>query len=75
MMAMARLLMILGVVLLVVGGMLYISGRYDLPLFRLPGDNRIEGENYTCVFPLVTSILLSILLTVMLNVVVRFINR
>ena len=63
------------IVLLVVGGMVFIAGRYGLPFFRLPGDIRIEGQNFTCVFPLVTSILLSIVLTVLLNVIVRFLNR
>lgn len=75
MLAIGRFLMISGIVLLVVGGMMYFAGRYGLPFFRLPGDIRIEGQNFTCVFPLVTSILLSILLTVLLNVVVRFLNR
>lgn len=75
MLVIGRFLMISGIVLLVVGGMMYFAGRYGPPFFRLPGDIRIEGQNFTCVFPLVTSILLSILLTVLLNVVVRFLNR
>jgi hypothetical protein len=70
-----RLLMIFGIVLFLVGGVLYLAGRYGLPLGRLPGDIRIQGENFTCFFPLATSILLSILLTVIINVLARYLNR
>lgn len=75
MMPLARLLMIAGVVLFLIGGLLYLTGRLGLPVGRLPGDIRIQGENFTCFFPLVTMILLSIVLTIILNVVARFLNR
>lgn len=68
-------IMILGVVLLVVGGGLYLAGKFGLPLGRLPGDIRIERENFTCVFPLATMILISILLTVVLNLLARWLNK
>jgi hypothetical protein len=75
MIAIARLLMIAGVVLLVVGGLLYLSARIGLPLGRLPGDIRIQGENVSCFVPLATSILLSIILTLIINLAARFLNR
>ncbi|HSR29346.1 MAG TPA: DUF2905 domain-containing protein [Anaerolineae bacterium] len=65
----------LGVMLVVVGGLLWLLGRTDLPLGRLPGDIRIEGENLSCYVPIVTMIILSIVLTVVLNIVVRLLNR
>jgi hypothetical protein len=68
-------MIIFGLILLVGGGLLLLAGRAGLPLGRLPGDIRIERENFTCVFPLVTSIILSILLTILLNVFARFLNR
>jgi hypothetical protein len=68
-------IMILGAALLVVGGGLYLAGRFGLPLGRLPGDIRIERENFTCVFPLATMILISILLTVGLNLLARWLNK
>lgn len=70
-----RILMILAAVLFVVGGLLYMAGRLDLPLGKLPGDIRIERENFTCMFPLASSILISLLLTVVLNLVIRFLNK
>jgi len=70
-----RILMILAAVLFVVGGLVYLAGRLDLPLGKLPGDIRIERENFTCMFPLASSILISLLLTVVLNLVIRFLNK
>ena len=74
-MAIARFLIILGLVLLLAGGALYLLARLGVQLGRLPGDIRIQTGNVTCVFPLVTSILLSIVLTVVLNLIIRFLNR
>lgn len=75
MMQYARLFILFGVILLVIGGLLYAAARIGLPLGRLPGDIRIQQGNFTCVFPLVTSILISIVLTVLLNIAVRFLNK
>lgn len=74
MLQLARIIIILGVVLLVVGGLLYLAARLNLPLGRLPGDIRIERDNFSCMFFLGTSILLSILLTIILNLIARFLR-
>jgi hypothetical protein len=71
----ARIFLIIGVIFLVVGGLLYLAGRLNLPLGKLPGDLQIQGKGFTCIFPLATSILLSILLTVILTIFSRFIGR
>jgi hypothetical protein len=71
----ARILVILGVILIVIGGMVYLAGRFNLPLGRLPGDILIERNNITCFFPIVTTILLSIVLTLVLNIIVRLLNK
>jgi hypothetical protein len=68
----ARYMMIGGVVLFLLGGGLYLSAKLGLPLGRLPGDIRIEGENGTFYFPLATSILVSILLTLLLNIIAHW---
>lgn len=75
MFSLARILMIAGVALLLIGGLIYLAARFGLPLGRLPGDIRIQGDNFSCFFPLATSILLSILLTLILNLAARFLNR
>ena len=70
-----RILIILGLVFLAVGGLLFLFERLGLTLGRLPGDIRIEGQNSSCVIALGTSILLSILLTVGLNLLIRLFKR
>lgn len=71
----ARVLMILGVLILVAGGLLYLAAKLNLPLGRLPGDIILQRGNFTCIFPLATSILLSVLLTFLLRLLVKYLNR
>lgn len=71
----ARYLMIGGLVLFLVGGGVYLASKFGLPLGRLPGDIRIEGENGSFYFPVATSILVSVVLTILLNVIGKFLNR
>ena len=67
-----RYLMIGGIVLFLVGGTIFLSAKLGLPLGRLPGDIRIEGENGSFYFPLTSSILVSVVLTIVVNVILRF---
>ena len=71
----ARYLMIGGVILFLVGGGVYLAAKFGLPLGRLPGDIRIEGENGSFYFPVTTSILVSVILTIVLNVIVRLLRK
>ncbi len=71
----ARILMIAGISLFVVGGLIYLFSRMGINLFQLPGDIRFQSGNVTCLIPLVSSILLSIVLTIILNLVIRFLNK
>jgi hypothetical protein len=75
MVSLARTFVILGVVLLVAGGLIYLLARTGLPLGRLPGDFRIQTANFSCFFPLATMILLSVVLTILLNVLLRLVGR
>lgn len=75
MLPVARMLMIAGMLLFLIGGLLYLAGRTGLPLGRLPGDIRIQGSGYACIIPLATSILLSIVLTLIINIAARYLNR
>lgn len=70
-----RYLMIGGIVLFAVGGLVFLASRFDLPVGRLPGDIRIERENFSFYFPLASSIVISVILTIILNVVVRLIKK
>ena len=69
-----RMLMILGVVLVAVGGVLWLGGVVGAKvpfLGRLPGDIHVERGNWSFYFPLTTSILLSIVLTLVLALLSR----
>lgn len=59
---MGRLLIIAGIVLIVLG-LLWQT----LPLFRLPGDFRYEGQHIKVYIPLATCIIISIVLTLIFN--------
>jgi cadmium resistance protein CadD (predicted permease) len=70
----ARILVILGVMLVLVGGLIYLADRVGLPLGRLPGDIRLGNDNLTCFIPLATSLVLSVVLTILLNVILRLLK-
>jgi len=67
-----KLLVFLGGVLLVIGLVLVLLGKTNLPIGRLPGDIVYRGRNTTFYFPLATCILLSVVLTLVMYVVGRF---
>jgi hypothetical protein len=57
------------VVLLVLGGALYLLGRFGVD--RLPGDLVFRRGNFTLYFPIGLMILLSVVGTIVLNIVLR----
>jgi len=67
-----RVLVLLGVLFVVVGGVVMLLGRTGLPLGRLPGDIVYKGKSTTFYFPLATSILLSVVLSIVLYAIGRF---
>lgn len=71
----ARLLMIAGIAIFLIGGMIFLFSRIGINLFQLPGDIRLQSGNVTCLVPIASTILLSILLTLILNIVIRFLNK
>ncbi|HET7646583.1 MAG TPA: DUF2905 domain-containing protein [Candidatus Limnocylindria bacterium] len=64
-----RVVLVIGVVLVVLGGLAMAGVR--LPLGRLPGDIAIEGERGGFFFPIVTMVIVSIVLTVIVNLFLR----
>lgn len=57
-----KILIVIGALILVIGVVLTFYGKIPF-LGKLPGDIKIERENFTFYFPIVTSILLSIILS------------
>jgi hypothetical protein len=70
-----RFLMIGGIVLFVVGGLVFLAAKVGVPFGRLPGDIRIERDGGSFYFPLASSIVISILLTIILNVILRLLRK
>jgi len=67
-----RIIVVLGLFLIVIGGAVMLLGRTGLPLGRLPGDIVYKGKNTIFYFPLATSILLSIVLSLVFYLIGRF---
>jgi Protein of unknown function (DUF2905) len=61
-----RLLLLVGVLMIVVGGALMLFGR-----LHLPGDITFKSGSATVYIPIATSIILSVVLTVVLNLLFR----
>lgn len=71
----ARYLMLGGIALFLIGGGVYLAAKLGIPLGRLPGDIRIEGENGSFYFPVTSSILVSVALTIVVHLIVRWLNK
>jgi len=70
-------LIVSGLLLLLMGILLYMIGRLGqrLPwLGRLPGDIRIQKPNFVFYAPITTMLLLSILLSALLWIIQRFLK-
>jgi Protein of unknown function (DUF2905) len=68
---MAKMLILLGVVLIVLGLILLLLQKTPY-LGKLPGDILIKREHVTIYFPLATSIIISIIVSLILYFINRF---
>ncbi len=64
--SLAKMLILFGVVLALLGGLLLLAGKIPF-IGRLPGDFSFRGERWSFYFPLTTSIVISILLTLLFS--------
>lgn len=72
-----KLFLYIGMTLACLGALFILLGRFAIfsNFGNLPGDIRIESENFSCFIPIASMILLSIILTVVANILFRIINR
>ncbi len=65
-------IIVAGAIIVIVGVLIYFF--YDKLnwLGKLPGDIRIEKENFRFYFPVVTMIIISIVLTILINIFKKF---
>ena len=64
----------LGVIILLIGIAIYFFHDKLHWIGRLPGDIRIEKENFRFYFPITTMIIASILLTLIVNIIKKFLH-
>ena len=67
-----KYILIAGIVIVVFGILVYFFHDYFKWIGRLPGDIRVEKENFRFYFPLATMIIFSLLLTILVNIFKRF---
>lgn len=67
-----KYILIAGGAIVLIGLVVYFFGDKLHWIGRLPGDIRVERQNFRFYFPITTMILLSLLLTIVINLIKRF---
>ena len=67
-----KYIIFIGVGVVIIGVIIYFLGDKLQWIGRLPGDIRVQRDNFRFYFPITTMILLSLLLTLIINLVKRF---
>jgi hypothetical protein len=66
-----KYIIIAGVCILIAGILIYFFHDYFKWMGKLPGDVRIEKENFRFYFPIVSMLVISITITLIINVIKR----
>jgi len=69
-----RWMIVIGLGIAAIGVLIVVLSRMGIPIGRLPGDLRLQGENVTCLIPMASMILISLLLTIALNILLRLLK-
>ncbi len=64
-----KYIMAAGIILIIAGALIYFSHGRLKWFGNLPGDIRIERDNFRFYLPLTTMIILSILITIIVNII------
>ncbi len=67
-----KYLMIGGIIILIVGILVYFFNDQFKWFGNLPGDIKIKSKNARFYFPIVTMIIVSVILTVVINIIRKF---
>jgi len=67
-----KYILVIGGLIVLVGAVVYFFGDKLHWIGRLPGDIRVERENFRFYAPITTMILLSLVLTLVINLIKRF---
>jgi hypothetical protein len=66
--ATGKYIILIGVTIIIVGVVIYFFHNYFKWFGKLPGDIRIEKENFKFYFPVVTMIIVSLVATILINI-------
>ena len=67
-----RYIIFIGIAVIVIGILIYFFHDKLHWIGRLPGDIRIEKDNFRFYFPIVTMIVISLLVTIVINLIKKF---
>jgi hypothetical protein len=67
-----KYIILAGILVVVIGLLIYFFHDRLTWFGRLPGDIRIEKENFRFYFPITTMILISVIITILVNLFKRF---
>jgi hypothetical protein len=69
-----KYIIVAGLIIVLIGTIIYFFGDKLSWIGRLPGDIRIEKENFKLYFPITTLLIMSILLNVIIWLIKKFSN-
>ncbi len=69
---MGKILVIIGIVIVVIGAVIWLAGDKLSWFGNLPGDIRVEKENFRFYFPITSMILLSLVISFLWWLIRRF---
>jgi len=67
-----KIIILIGLIIIITGILVYFLGDKLHWLGRLPGDIRVERENFRFYFPVTTAILLSIIISLVIYIIRKF---
>jgi hypothetical protein len=67
-----KYIIFIGIAVIVIGVLIYFLHDKLHWIGRLPGDIRVERENFRFYFPIVTMIVISLVLTIVINLIKKF---
>ena len=67
-----RYIIFIGIAVVVIGILIYFLHDKLHWIGRLPGDIRIEKENFRVYFPIVTMLVISLVITLIINLIKKF---
>lgn len=70
-----KIIIVAGIIIILIGLIFYFFGNHLKFIGKLPGDIRVQKENFSFYFPVVTCLLISALITIVLWLIRYFSNK